>query len=189
MSRPQVKKLEVLRHDNLHLGEALDDLINAHDNTSSQLQNDPNGADIVPPQLSSLQVTTASATLPVSGGATVVVGGGAHLSIVDNSKIGRAVHYFVEYDTDPNFTNPWVEHFGPARNRMISLPNGTYFFKAYSQYPAGGPPQPASKHVYASGPIVISGSPFPALLPSQASGTGMPGTGGGHGAGRVIKRS
>lgn len=187
MSKPQVRKLPYIREHNLHYAEAFDDLINAHDNTSDQLQNDPNGSDRIPTKLNGLQVSTATSTLAVSGGATVQVGGGVHVAITDNAKnLGRAVNYFLEYDVDPNFRNPWVEHLGPARNRMLSLPNGTFFFRAYHQYPAGGPP---SKPVLFSQPIVISGSPFPALLPSQSSGTGRPATGGGHGAGKQIKRT
>jgi hypothetical protein len=180
MARPQVKQLSYIKTADHKLGEAIDDLIRAHDNTSQNLQNDPNGADVTPANVASVKAQTGTAVI---GGVTI--GGGVHVAITDNSKIGRAVHYFVEYSNDPNFTNPWVEHLGPSRNKMISLPNGTYYFRAYSQYPAGGPP---SAPILFSSPIVVTGSPFPALLPSQASGTGQPSTGGGHGAGKVISR-
>jgi hypothetical protein len=185
MAKPQVRQRSYIKTKWYEIGEAIDDLLKAHDATSQNLQNDPNGANVTPPNINGIQAQTGNSTLAVSGGATVPVGGGVHVAITDNGKIGRAVHYFVEYDVTPNFTNPWVEHLGPSRNRMLSLPNGTYYLRAYSQYPAGGPP---STPVLFSQPIVVTNSPFPALLPSQASGTGIPSTGGGHGAGKVINR-
>jgi hypothetical protein len=185
MSVPQVKQLPYIKSADYRIGEAFDDLIRAHDNTSKNLQNDPNGANVTPPAIGSIQTSTGSQTFTTSGAATVQVGGGVHVAITDNGQIGRAVNYFVEYDVTPNFLNPWVEHLGASRNKMISLPNGTYYMRAYSQYPAGGPP---STPITAPAPVVITNSPFPALLPSQASGTGKPSTGGGHGAGKVISR-
>lgn len=186
MARPLVKQLEAVRLKNFELGEALDDLIRAHNNTSQNLQNDPNGADVVPSAAQGLSINTGTQSYTTSDGKNVQIGGGVHVAITDNSAgLGRAVHYFVEYDVTPNFTNPWVEHFGPSRNKMLSLPNGTYYLRTYSQYPAGGPP---SAPVSYPQPVVISSSPFPPLLPSQSSGTGVAGDGGGNGAGKVITR-
>lgn len=186
MARPQIKQLEQVRLKNYELGEAFDDLIRAHDNTSQNLQNDPNGKPIVPSQVSGLAVSLGTQSFATSDGKNLQIGGGVHVAITDNSEnLGRAVHYFVEYDVTPNFVSPWVEHLGPSRNKMLSLPNGTYYLRTYSQYPAGGPP--SAPTVYPT-PVVIANSPFPSLLPSQSSGTGTAGDGGGNGAGKVISR-
>jgi hypothetical protein len=185
MSRPQIRQLENLRRQNWSLGEALDDVSTAIDNLSSAVSNDPNGSDVGPPQVGQVNVSTGPQSVTDSVGNLVPLGGGAHVTITDNSKITRAITYHLEYDTSPHFTNPQYEFLGPGRGRMLSLPNGTYYVRAYSQYAAGGPP---SGPVLASQPVTITNSPFPPLLPSQASGTGAPNSGGGYGAGKTLSR-
>jgi hypothetical protein len=160
------------------VGEAIDDLLKGHDNVAAQLSTDPNGGDIVPPPISGLQVQHMGNGL-------------INVQITDNAAISRAINYHIEYapadaSGNPNFTSPQGWSPGPWRTDTRILPNGTYYFRGYSQYPAGGPP---SSPVLAQGPIQVTGSSSLALLPSQASGTGKPGTGGGHGSGKTITRS
>jgi hypothetical protein len=170
-----VKSLNHIRQDvNLtRVAEAIDDLLRGHSNTSAQLANDPNGSDVVPSPISQLQVQHLGT-------------GQIDVAIIDNNpRLVRAVHYHLEYDTDPNFTNPRGRDLGPWRTAEFLLPNGTWHFRAYPQYPAGGSP---ALPVRAPGPIVVSGSASLSLFPAQGSGTGTPKTGGGHGAGRTITR-
>lgn len=160
-----------------HVGEAIDDLLGAHSNVARNLASDPNGADNVPPNIAGIQVQHLGNGL-------------VDISITDNAKISRAINYHVEYAAanssgNPDFTNPRGLLLGPWRTGTVALPNGNWFFRAYSQYPAGGPP---SSPVLAQGVIVVSGGAALSLYPSQASGTGNPSTGGGHGSGKTITR-
>jgi hypothetical protein len=175
MAKPIVKSLNTLRTVNPYLAECIDDLVMAHDNVSKQLATDPNGSEIVPPNIAMVQ-------------AQHLGNGLVDLAITDNAPISRAINYHVEYDSTPNFTNPRGATLGPWRTGTIFLPNGTWFFRAYSQYPAGGGP---NTPVIAPGSLVINvkdGAAGP-LFASQGSGTGKPQQGGGQGSGKLIQRS
>lgn len=172
-TRLNIRNLPWLRTNDRKTAEAFDDVVRGHTNVAQQLATDPGGADVIPPQISSVEAVHLGS-------------GHIDVAITDNAKIFRAISYFIEYDTSENFTNPRVVSLGPSRNAApFVLPNGTYFFRAYSQYPAGGPP---SNPVNA-GSVTVTGSSSGTLLGSQASGTAHPATGGGAGAGKVLQRS
>ena len=116
-----------------------------------------------------------------------------HAVITDNSAIQKGIHYFVEYDTDPNFTRPHVAHLGASRTmNPIMLPamddDGnpqSFHFRAYSQYPGGSP----GHKIHAGGAVDPGGTQALTLLPSTGSGTAQAsGEQGGSGFGKVLSR-
>lgn len=169
-----VKSLAYIRQDPklTRVAEAISDLLIGHNNVALQLSSDPNGNDVVPENIAQLQVQHLGNGL-------------VDIAIVDNSNISRAIEYHVEYSTDPAFTNPRGIHLGAWRTGTHVLPNGIYYFRAYSQYPAGGPP---SQPIPAQLPVTVANSATLPLFPSQASGTGKPNSGGGFGSGKVLSR-
>jgi hypothetical protein len=174
MPKLTIKSLSIIKQNpaTLRVGEALDDVATGTNNLAAQLSADPNGSDITPANVAQVQ-------------AQHLGNGLVDVAITDNSSLSRAINYYIEADTSPNFTsNPRGITTGPIRNGSLVLPNGTYYVRAYSQYPAGGPP---SKPVNAAQPIVVTGSASLPLLASQGSGTGNPGQGG-QGAGKTINR-
>lgn len=138
---------------------------------------------------------TGSPIAPPKVDALTVKGQNGHysLSIQDNNtNLVRGVNYYVEHDTDPNFTNPQKIHIGDPRDHQVFLGSGKRYFRAYSAYQAS----PSSQTVYhgtETQPIgVDAGGDIgpPASLLVQGSGTGPSGPdGGGSGPGPVPFRS
>jgi hypothetical protein len=104
----------------------------------------------------------------------------AHVTLDDHSARSRALHYFVEYSNNTNFSGAHVEHLGASRGRVLTLPTNddqgnkqNYYFRAYSMEPGSEKP---SSHVYngqqgAPTPVQMSGTTNLSLLPSTGSGT------------------
>lgn len=169
-----VKSLNHIRQEPAlqRVAEAIDDLLKGHSNVANQLSTDPNGGDVVPPNVASLHVQHLG-------------GGHVDIAITDNAKITRAIEYHLEYTTEKSWTNPRGRTLGSWRTAEFTLPNGVWNFRAYSQFPAGGPP---STPVYCQGTVTVTDGNAIPLMPSQGSGTGLPKTGGGAGAGKTITR-
>jgi hypothetical protein len=154
------------------VGEAISDHLIGTNNISAQLATNPNGPDVIPAPVAQVQ-------------AQHLGNGLVDVAITDNSDIARAINYHIEYDTSPNFTsNPRGTLLGPYRNGQFTLPNGTWYVRGFSQYPAGGPP---SAPIAFPQPVVVTGSAALPLLNSQGSGTGRPGQAG-QGAGKTVSR-
>lgn len=120
-----------------------------------------------------------------------------HAVINDSNPIQKGVHYFVEYDTDKNFTQPHVAHLGASRSMSpITLPamddNGNpqkFYFRAYSQYPGGSPGPAVRFGGNTPTPVDPGGTQQLSLIPSTGSGTAQPnGQQGGSGFGKVLNR-
>jgi hypothetical protein len=174
MPKLLIKSLSSIKQDPTlkRTGEAFDDIVSGTSNLAAQLSADPGGADITP-------ANVAQVTAQHLGNGLVDV------AIVDNSSISRAINYHVEYDTSPSFSvNPRGQSLGPWRNGSVTLPNGTWYVRGYSQYPNGGPP---SAPIVNPSPITVTGSAALPLLSSQGSGTGKAGQGG-SGSGKTLTR-
>ena len=176
MQRPKltVKSLNMVKQNpaTTQTGECLDDVSTGINNLAANLGADPNGADVTPSAVAQVE-------------AQHLGNGLVDVAITDNSSLSRAISYFADIDTSPNFTtNPRTYTNGPSRNISALLPNGTYFVQVYSQYPNGGPP---SKPVRFPTRIVVTGSATQPLLSSKGSGTGRPGAAG-QGAGKSLTR-
>lgn len=166
MTKPLIRNLSILKQQSPRLGEAFDDLVTPLDNITNQLGSNPNGGNVVPAPVAQVQ-------------AQHLGNGVIDIAITDNSSVSRAINYYAEYSQSPSFSNYYTHVMGPSRNsHSLTLPNGTWYLRGRSQYPAGGS---ASVPISASGPVVVTGSSKVALFPSQGSGTG------GGGAGSVIK--
>jgi len=153
------------------VAKALDDLNSGVGTVANRLANDPNGTEVIPTN--------------IAGVSAKHLGNGlVDIAINDPSLIQSAISYHVEYDTNPNFTSSRYAFLGPSRNHTITLPNGIYYIKAYSQYQYGGSPSNGK----VTGPIVVQGSASGTLLATQGSGTGNPGQSN-QGHGTQIKRT
>lgn len=123
-----------------------------------------------PPQVTSLKVTAQDGIFQAS--------------MADAGPVKKGVNYFLEYDTDPNFTQPHVVHLGTSRTWRGSLGNLALHFRAYSQYAVIGNSNPNAPIVFPS--VVMGGGvDGPVLHPSTGSGTAAPsGQQGGQGFGK-----
>lgn len=159
------------------LAEALDDILARLNTVAEQTNANPTGAPPVPPQIGSLNVTAA--------------GGVVHAQITDGAPVQRGVVYHFESSTTPNFAQPTLLQSGPSRDFRAALGSQTLYFRAYSQYPTGGPSAPVWHGTNgAPAPVSPGGAPSAEWLPSKGSGTAPTnGTLGGAGYGHVQRRS
>jgi hypothetical protein len=151
----------------IKITEALEDLAKGVSNVAQQTNTNPTGKTIAPPQIDALNVTGQN--------------GHFNIQIKDNNQnLYRGVHYYVEYDTSPTFSNPHTIHLGDSRDHNIFLGNGSYYWRAYSAYP-GSPPSSAAYHGgNFANPVAVQGGGTvggPMLQASQSSGTGLAGQG------------
>lgn len=146
--------------------EALDDILQQHNNLAQQVNGNSTGQPLAPPQVSGLKVTGQN--------------GHFNIAISDpNSPIYRDIHYWVEHSDSPHFSNPHVVHMGQSRNHNLFLGNVTRYFRAFSSY-SSSPPSAAVYHgsQVAPAPVIGGGSVGgPQFTEGQSSGTGTPGTG------------
>lgn len=173
-----VPNLDYIKSKDHKLGEALESMQNALNLTAQQTNANPTGKVGAPPPIQKVNVSAAN---------------GLHdIQIVDNQQIYRGIEYFLEYSSTASFSAPRVIHVGTARNHSIFLGTGTFFWRAYSQYPTGDPSPPVyfgsqQTPTPVSGGGTITG---PAQLPSGGSGTAAyNGTDGGAGYGKTPYRT
>lgn len=145
---------------------------------------DPNVTLPAPPTIQQLTVKTNGS-------------GMVHAVVNDSNPIQKNLHYFVEYDTNPAFSQPHVAHLGASRTMApMILPanddNGKpqkFYFRAYSQYQGSMPSPPI--HFGGTVPTAVNpgGTQNLTLIPSTGSGTAQPnGQQGGSGFGKVLTR-
>lgn len=103
-------------------------------------------------------------------------GGEFQIAISDTGQVNRGINYFVEHDSDPNFSNPHVIDMGQSRNHSVYMGGQTLHWRAYSAYP-GSDASPAAYHGSAADPLPVQGGVAGARAPSQGSGTGAPAQG------------
>ena len=176
------KNLDYIRQANEwtpDLGAKLAELLHSMGTGVNNLEAQTNGNVQGPPQ----------PPQKIDGLSVTAQNGHFSVAITDNSKLYRGVSYYVEHSSDPNFTNPIVEHIGTTRNKTLFLGNVTRYFRAYSAYSPSAP----SDAVYHGGtqPLAVSGGGAiggPPEMPSQGSGTGPAGVGL-EGPGKVPWRS
>lgn len=166
--RPQatLPNLTYIEQDDRLYAETFKSIQTSLGNQAQQAGTNPNGAPLIPASPGKVQVQAA--------------GGFVDVQITDKSPILRAIQYYVEVDTDQNFSNPRLVAWGPGRNPTFFLPNGTYYVQVRSQYPQGGPPSAPTRWPNA---LTITGSVALTLFESQGAGTG------GGGAGLTVNRN
>lgn len=168
-----------------YLQQALTKIQSSVNTLGSTLAVDPNGTNN--PKPDPIQNLTVKAS-----------NGFYHAVISDSNQIQKGLNYFVEYDTDPNFTQPHVVHLGASRQMSpVQLPSkaddGTtptpWHFRGYSQYRGGDPGDPVNFGGKTPTPVSGGGSLSMTLIPSTGSGTaGNNGQQGGSGLGRFQQR-
>jgi hypothetical protein len=168
-----------------YLGEVLEKIEGAVNLLGKNAGVDPTGAKMPPPPpIQELSVKS-------DGNGTI------HASISDSNSIQRSLHYFMEYDTDKNFSRPHVVHMGISRSAPpLTLPANdgdgnpqTFYFRAYSQYPGSDPGQKV--HFGGNTPTAVApgGSAQLTLFGSTGSGTAQnSGQEGGSGFGKNLFR-
>jgi hypothetical protein len=159
--------------DGSKIAEALQSVAIPIQNSASYLAQDVSGTPAVPPLISALQAQHCGKGL-------------VDLAITDNSSgLQQAVGYWIEYSND-GFKTSRPQFIGGARNHLMTLPNGRWQFRAFSQYQTAGSP---NTPVAAPGTLLINDSTAgdTILFPSQGSGTGRPGEQG-TGAGKTVSR-
>lgn len=166
------------------LRDALRLIQDAVNNVAAQTGSAAQGKTQPPPPIQQLNVKVSNGEL-------------VHATISHNSPIDKPVHYFLEYDTDPGFGRPQVEHLGASRGRVLNLPTldddgvaQTYYMRAYAQYPGSDPSAKIPFGGSSPTPITLSGTTRLTHSPSTGSGTASPvGDQGGSGFGRVNTRA
>jgi len=173
-----VRHLNYLREKDAKLYELVTDLQSGIERLSTQLAANPNGDMPTPPPVSSVTVSASNGIFSAA--------------IFDNNPVLRGITYFLEISTVPEFMpRPYVISLGPSRNWVGFLGSGTWYFRAYSQYPSSGP----SAVVYfgtSTAPTAVTGGgsvPTPPLATGAGSGTARSdGTSTGAGYGFVNQR-
>lgn len=114
-------------------------------------------------------------------------GGEFQVAITDNGMVSRGVKYFIEHDSDSQFSNPHIIDNGTSRNWAGHMGNQTLYFRAYSSYGSSAT-SPAAYHGSKAQPLPVTGGVAGTRAPSQGAGTGAPRQGL-HGPGPVAQRS
>lgn len=118
----KVPNIDTIWNHNPIVAEALQSLRDGIETMGQKLSVNPQGPTNAPAPPSAINITAA--------------GGITHVALEDNNPRTRNVHYFVEYDTNPNFTNAQTIHLGTARQtRVPTFLGGSTYWRAYSQYP------------------------------------------------------
>lgn len=170
-----VRNLDYIRSKDPKLYEALEDLLQHHQNLAQQVNGNSTGQPGPPPPISGLQVTANN--------------GHFNAQIKDEGAVFRGVQYYIEHSESPNFTNPTVVHLGDSRSWDKFMGNTTRYFRAYSSYSSSPPGAPAYHGGAIPTPVVGGGIiGGPPVQESQGSGTGTPGQGL-TGPGRIPFRS
>ena len=121
LTLPHLGKIETKSWE---IAESLRAMMNAINNHARIVGVDPTGTYPAPTALSSIAVTS--------------VAGGFDVALTDANP-QRGVHYFVEFDTMPNFPAPRTVPLLSTRNVYLPLVTGTYYFRAYAQFIGSNP--------------------------------------------------
>lgn len=151
--------------------EAVESLRDGIDTLGQKLNVNPQGPTVAPTPPSALNV--------------VAQNGITHVTLTDNNPRTRQVHYFVEYDTSPNFSNAHTLSLHIGRSVRIPTFLGTtpFYVRAYSQYPDGGRSNIIYKGTAQRPTAILDGASVtgPPLPKTPGSGTSK---GPGHGFGQ-----
>lgn len=182
----QVVSAVANRASNFHqlLARALQQIEDGVNGLGQQIAAEPVGLAQAPPPLQAVNVKTAGEIV--------------HVTLTHNVAIPKNIHYFLEYDTDPNFPQPHVIHNGTSRSiPPFTLPTKddggntvSYYFRGYPQFPGSKPAAPVNFGGMAPTAVTLSGSTHLTLLASTGSGTAAAnGQQGGWGFGKTNTRA
>lgn len=157
------------------LYEVFQGILQQNQNVQQQTNSNGDANPTPPPQVNGVQVSGANGYL--------------HVAINDTNDIYSGVQYYADHADNPNFTNAQTVPMGSSRNATIAVGNQDRYVQVYSSYGSS----PSSPPVIHGGvvPVSVNGggtNSGPAFLPSQGSGTGLPGQPG-SGNGQIPFRS
>jgi len=160
------------------LANALQKIVDGINNLGQQLAAEPVGHSQAPAPLAGVNVKTAGELV--------------HVTLTHNVPVSKNIHYFLEYDTNPSFSNPHVEHLGTSRGRVLNLPSLSdtgdthdWYFRAYPQFPGSHPAKPVNFGGIVPTAVNLDGTTELTLQNSTGSGTAAPdGQQGGYGFGK-----
>lgn len=168
----KVPNLDWIKSWNPLLGEALESLVNAHENIAQKLSVNPQGSTVAPAPPSAVNVTANAS--------------GIHrISWSDSNPRTRNLHYIHEWDHDSSFANGQSTITSGHRQLSIPIAGGTkpVFHRVCAQYPDGA----RSTWVYFGSPTnptgVVDGAPTAGPLPHTSTGSGTSSVPG-HGLGQ-----
>lgn len=98
-------------------------------------------------------------------------GGLVDVAITDQAQ-HPAINYFVEVADNPGFSAARVAYSGPSRNALVTLPNGKWYVRTYSQYQYAGSQSNSNQNPPSTNVMVTGSIATGSLLSSQGSGTG-----------------
>src|SRR5271165_4206502 len=148
--------LGYLKEKDVYLGETLQQMLTAINQLASTVGAHPTGA-LAPPN------APASLTVAASNGWFDIA--------INDPNPARAINYFVDYSTTPDFGMARTLFLGPTRNAYIQLGNQTLYWRCHSQFIGSNP----SDYTYFGNPptpVVGGGSSGPTPMPTQGSGSG-----------------
>jgi hypothetical protein len=157
----RIPNLDLISQRDPMLGEALQEFVNLHDNLGQKISVNPQGKTLTPPPHVALEVTAANGVLHAS---------------VDNGNNPRTrnLHNFVEWDTNPNFSNAQTEslHVGTQR-RIPTFLGKTVYLRSYTMY-ADGEQQSAYKYaqIHDKSPSFVTSATGTGVTSTTATITG-----------------
>lgn len=163
----QIKNYSHIKASTPRTAEAFDSVNNAVGNMALQTGASIDGSQLVPTPPASISVQNSAGQL--------------YFTITDQSPISRAINYYVEISSSQGFVNPLTVPLQASRFGHLLVPNGTYFVRARSQYPAGG----AASAPCSAVEVTVSTSVLGAGSLPDSTGAGT----GGGGAGATVTRS
>ena len=112
-----------------------------------------------------------------------------HVTITHNLPTQKNLKYFLEVASNPGFANALPEDLGSSRQRVLSLPQGTYYIRGYHQASGSLPSKPVNYGGEVPTSVVINTGSSVSLLASTGSGTAAPdGSQPGQGLGKFLYR-
>jgi hypothetical protein len=176
------RELQQVRAENPMLANLLRRVVGAINTLAENTGQSPTGQSDAPPAVGAVNVKAS--------------GGVAHVTIADDAPVSKPIEYFVEHDTNPNFTNPHVQHLVSGRGAFLPLPSKNdagdtqhWYFRAYSQYPGSQPSAPVYFGGLSPTGVDTGGATQLTPLTSTGSGTASPtGQQGGWGRGKIQER-
>ena len=176
------REIQQIRQENPLTANVLRRIISAITQTATSAGVSPVGRASAPPTIGAINVKASN--------------GLVHATIQDSSANDTSTEWFIEHDTNPNFTAPYVKHLVSSRDLWVNLPQNAddghmqlWYFRGYSQKPGSPPSAPVYFGGLSPTGVNVGGGVNLTPLSSTGSGTASPtGQQGGWGRGKVPTR-
>lgn len=157
--RDQISNIRRIPQWGHFLAHAFEQVQTAINNLGTHISADPTGTLPALNPLQSVNVSTDGAGL-------------VHVTLTDNAFTQKNTRYFVEWS--PDGANYYPEDLGSVRQRVLNLPQGTYFIRGFHQTQGGLPSTPVYYGGARPSSVAITSGSATTLLSPTGSGTGAP---------------